>query len=127
MTSKKQDPTQPTSTKNTHTKVWNTDLALDQLNGDRDLLDKIVALYIDKVDEIFIELEYFIEHQHSKNIFPLAHDLKDLSRSVGATNIATLAKTLEERYDTTSHEELFHLYRQLTEEFTAFKKIVNPD
>ncbi len=102
--------------------VWDKGLALAQLDGNTQLLDRIVKLYIDKVEEIFIELEFFINNAHLKEIFPLAHDLKDLSRSVGAIRIAEIALMLESEHTTLPTEQLKNAYTDLENEFQAFKQ-----
>ena len=80
--------------------------ALDQLGGDRELLDDVVRIFVDTVPDLLTELRSACSSSDAKQVQASAHGIKGAASNICAEPIRGLAQRIEEMG---KQDELEHL------------------
>ncbi|MCH7995562.1 MAG: response regulator, partial [Planctomycetes bacterium] len=80
--------------------------ALDQLGGDRELLDDVVRIFVDTVPDLLTELRSACSSSDAKQVQASAHCIKGAASNICAEPIRDLAQRIEEMG---KQDELEHL------------------
>ena len=76
-------------------KVLDMDIALDRLDGDRELYDEICQYFLDTVPEQLSRMDAAFEKDHAGTLRREAHSLKSSSGSVGAMRLNESSRKVE--------------------------------
>ena len=82
------------------------EMALDQLDGDRELLDDVVRVFVDTVPDLLRELRSAFSRSDAKQVRASAHSIKGAASNICAEPIRDLAQRIEEMG---KQDELEHL------------------
>lgn len=72
------------------------ELALERVDGDRELLREVVKLFLDEAPQLVLNLRTAIERDECKALERVAHSLKGSAGNFGAAKVVSAALRLEE-------------------------------
>jgi PAS domain S-box-containing protein len=75
--------------------VFNREEALERIEGDEELLNEIVGLYLDDCPEIVFRIEEAVKGEDSESLERAAHNLKGALKNLGADASSEIAEELE--------------------------------
>lgn len=104
--------------------IWDREATLLRFNNKEQMLEKIVAKYIDTAPKTIAELEQSIDHADEQSVKAGAHTLKGMSATVGAVQVAELSANLEATaldIDTEARQQALHRIKAAQQ---AFEKVV---
>jgi PAS domain S-box-containing protein len=79
----------------TSTLPVNIDEALERLEGDREILDNILNVYLRETPELVLSLERALQRQSAEDAERFAHSIKSVSANIGAGRMAGVASEIE--------------------------------
>jgi signal transduction histidine kinase/DNA-binding response OmpR family regulator len=104
----------------TMTDTWNKREMLEKLDGDKNLLDQIIQIFLASAPNHLSELRQAIADGNAKRVETTAHSLKGELGYLGVAEISTKARQLEEMGRNSDLERAKDLFRQFEAEVLAF-------
>ncbi len=99
-----------------------TDL-LERLEGDEELAEQMVALYLEDFPRQLIELEKYVGQRNYKQVQLISHGIKGASANIGAVQIQEIAYQLETgAREELDFQQLMPLFSRLNDAYTRFKQ-----
>lgn len=99
--------------------VWNKNIALEQLDGDEELLEELVVLFQESMAADLELMQGAVENKDAQLVLRTAHNIKGAAASLGMETIRHLALLVEEQARqnslTAAKEHLPALYKLLDE------------
>ena len=104
--------------------IFDLKATLEFLDGDHNILKKIIAAFLNDCNKLFPELQNGIAENDAKTIERTAHTIKGGALNFGAKKLAETARSLENIGESKDLTEAKEILPQLEKEFAEFKQAI---
>ena len=101
--------------------VFDGQSVLERVDGDWELLEQLVTLFLDSSPNLMAEIQDAIEHRDSSALHRAAHSLKGSVANLGGTAAQEAAMKLEQLGREGDMQDVDEAYLSLVEEVSQFK------
>lgn len=105
--------------------IWDREATLQRFNHKQQMLEKIVAKYLQAAPTTIAELEQSLQQSDQQAVKAGAHTLKGMSATVGAVQVADLCAALEAEALVISAESCSDALEQIKLAQAAFQRVVD--
>jgi HPt (histidine-containing phosphotransfer) domain-containing protein len=105
--------------------ILDVDGALSRVEGDRELYEEILNIYVEDTPQQLSEIAQAFQRQDRKVVERAAHSLKSSSANVGAESVRAVALELESAAKIREWPELDELVAAIKREFDAVNKEIS--
>ena len=98
-----------------------------QIEGEPDILEKIVSAYLKSSEPLVASLSEAVENNDFKVVHDSAHSLKSASANVGATVLSEVCKELEINCNKNTYDTAMDLVFTIETEFKRARDVLNKE
>lgn len=103
-------------------KILDLRKALMDMNGDREIYDEVVSVFIEDTPNLLQSMENAWQEKDIVTLNRNAHSLKSSSRTIGGIKLGSIAAQLEAESTGEINSNIKELIRNITDEFNLLKQ-----